>query len=75
MAIDARGRTGPVFNAGKFPVVVAVDGKILAEHGPVDLGSLRRNGISQIVGVLFFIGTYKRNWGANIEYIKLTLFQ
>lgn len=37
LAIDARGRIGSAFNAGQFPVVAVVDGKLLENYEPVNL--------------------------------------
>ncbi|MFX4261775.1 isoaspartyl peptidase/L-asparaginase family protein [Pelotomaculum propionicicum] len=37
LAVDARGRVGSAFNAGQFPVVVVVDGKLLEDYQPVNL--------------------------------------
>ncbi len=37
LAVDCRGRVGSAFNAGQFPVVVVVDGKILEDYQPVNL--------------------------------------
>lgn len=37
LALDARGRVGSAFNAGQFPVVVVVDGKLLEGYQPVNL--------------------------------------
>ncbi|MDD4335453.1 MAG: isoaspartyl peptidase/L-asparaginase family protein [Desulfotomaculaceae bacterium] len=39
LAVDARGRVGSAFNAGQFPVVVVVDGKLLDNYQP---GNLRQ---------------------------------
>ncbi len=40
LAVDVMGRIGAAFNAGQFPVMVAVDGKILEEFEPVNLRSV-----------------------------------
>lgn len=37
LTIDARGRIGSAFNAGQFPVVIAVDGEIVGDFKPVNL--------------------------------------
>lgn len=37
LTIDSRGRTGSAFNAGQFPVVVAVDGEIAGDFKPFNL--------------------------------------
>lgn len=37
LTIDAAGRIGSAFNAGQFPVVVVVDGKLLDNYEPVNM--------------------------------------
>ncbi|MBE0465704.1 MAG: isoaspartyl peptidase/L-asparaginase [Candidatus Desulforudis sp.] len=37
MALDARGRIGAAFNAGRFPVVVLVNGEVRKDFQPVNL--------------------------------------
>ncbi len=37
LAINARGMVGSAFNAGQFPVVVVVDGKLLDNYQPLNL--------------------------------------
>ncbi|HOV78598.1 MAG TPA: isoaspartyl peptidase/L-asparaginase [Bacillota bacterium] len=37
LALDSRGKFGSAFNAGRFPVVVVVDGSILEDYQPVNL--------------------------------------
>ncbi len=37
LTIDAAGRTGSAFNAGQYPVVVVVDGKLLDNYEPVNM--------------------------------------
>lgn len=37
LAVDALGRVGAAFNAGKFPVVIVIDGKIKENFEPVNL--------------------------------------
>lgn len=39
LAIDALGRIGSAFNAGQFPVVIVIDGRILKDFEPVNLRS------------------------------------
>ncbi len=37
LALDASGRVGAAFNAGRFPVVIAINGKIISGFEPADL--------------------------------------
>lgn len=37
LTIDARGGVGSAFNAGQYPVVVVVDGKLLDDYEPVNI--------------------------------------
>jgi len=37
LALDTRGRIGAAFNAGRFPVVVSVDGVLQRNFQPVNL--------------------------------------
>ncbi|ACA58830.1 hypothetical protein Daud_0269 [Candidatus Desulforudis audaxviator MP104C] len=40
LALDGQGRIGAAFNAGRFPVVVSVDGVLQRDFQPVNLNDL-----------------------------------